>query len=215
MKHASVLLTAFAVFLLVLVVGCGNGPTVASYPTGPSDTTFQGLRLELDVEPEVVAAGDTVDVIVRVTNATDSVITLATPTTCLFRPDVFLWRGGTLVEFGPAYFCGGAYTEWTIASDSTVERRREIHTGDVDLQRPFPAEEYVVAAGFEVHVPFELPTLRPVRGPLMDLESSQHLESIDQRLGLMEDRMDFTESLVSERREEGSITSGNGDPDVA
>lgn len=91
-----------AVVMTLLLMGCGDSSTAPSYPTGPSDTVFQGLRLELDVEPEVVAAGDTVDVTVRITSVTDSVVILATPTTCMFRPDVFLRRGGKWDRSHPA-----------------------------------------------------------------------------------------------------------------
>lgn len=158
MRGRTRLLLVMGLAVTLALGGCDDTPTAESYPTGPSDTTFRGLQLELDVEPTVVAVGDTVAVTVKVTNAIDSTVTLRTPTTCLFLPEVLLRRDGTRVQFGPVYFCGGSFTDWVIEPDSTVERSREIHTGDDEY--PLPRGEYVVASGFEVIQPFELPTLR-------------------------------------------------------
>ena len=151
-------MTAFRTIALVLLAAT---LTSACEPdiVGP-DTSLEGLppglRVELAVEPAIVAMHEPFTVRLSVTNTTTSELEVVTAHGCLTVPNVT--RNGTRIPFeGSSWICTAAITTHVFAPGETRTRAWEMraelyaeHPGDRD-GAPAPPGVYSVQAEFDTY----------------------------------------------------------------
>ena len=137
--------------IAVAVPGCA-AHVVA--PEASLDGLPEGLRVELVVEPNVVAAHESFTARLTVTNTTMRTIRVITSHGCLVIPHVM--RDGTRVPFhGSSWMCTAAITPHSFEPGQTIRRSWEMraelyaeHPGDVEGAPALPGI-YRVQAEFD------------------------------------------------------------------